>query len=66
VKQLYSALPAISDQGTTAIIVEQDIHQALAVSDRVYCLLEGKVALTGDTSTVSKSAITSAYFGAAV
>jgi branched-chain amino acid transport system ATP-binding protein len=66
VKQLYSTLPAISDQGTTAIIVEQDIHQALAVSDRVYCLLEGKVTLTGDTSTVSKSAITSAYFGAAV
>ncbi len=66
VKQLYNALPAISNQGTTAIVVEQDIHQALAVSDRVYCLLEGKVSLSGEASRVSTSEITTAYFGAAV
>lgn len=66
VKQLYSALPMISDQGTTAIVVEQDIHQALAVSDRVYCLLEGRVSLSGDASKVDTSEITAAYFGAAV
>lgn len=66
VKQLYSALPMISEQGASVIVVEQDIHQALAVSDRVYCLLEGRVSLSGEASTVSTSDITAAYFGVAI
>ncbi|MEY4401776.1 MAG: High-affinity branched-chain amino acid transport ATP-binding protein LivF [Actinomycetota bacterium] len=63
VKQLYAALPEITREGTTAVVVEQDIHQALAVSDRVYCLLEGRISLTGRSSEIGKSSITKAYFG---
>jgi branched-chain amino acid transport system ATP-binding protein len=29
------------------IVVEQDIGQALKVADRVYCMMEGRVTLTG-------------------
>ena len=47
VKQVYQAIPAIKEQGTTVLLVEQDVNQALAVADRFYCLLEGRVSLAG-------------------
>ena len=63
VKQVYEAIPTIREQGTTVLVVEQDVNQALAVADRFYCLLEGRVSLTGDPDTVDREAITAAYFG---
>ena len=63
VKQVYEALPAITGSGTTVLIVEQDITQALSVADRVICLLEGQVSLEGDPGSLSRETITSAYFG---
>ena len=39
--------PEICGAGATVVVVEQDIGQALAGADRVYCLLEGRVALQG-------------------
>jgi branched-chain amino acid transport system ATP-binding protein len=63
VKQVYEAIPAIRSTGTTVVIVEQDVNQALAVADRVYCLLEGKVSLSGVPSELSRDEITRAYFG---
>jgi branched-chain amino acid transport system ATP-binding protein len=63
VRQVYEAVPVIKAQGTTVLIVEQDVNQALAVADRFYCLLEGRIALTGTPSEVSKEQITAAYFG---
>jgi branched-chain amino acid transport system ATP-binding protein len=63
VRQVYEAVPVIKAQGTTVLIVEQDVNQALAVADRFYCLLEGRIALTGTPRDVSKEQITEAYFG---
>ena len=63
VKQVYAALPAITGQGTTVLVVEQDIGQALAVADRVACLLEGRVSLEGTPDGLERSQITAAYFG---
>ena len=63
VRQVYEAVPVIKAQGTTVLIVEQDVNQALAVADRFYCLLEGRIALTGKPTEVSKEQITEAYFG---
>jgi branched-chain amino acid transport system ATP-binding protein len=65
VKQLYGALPAIVAGGTTVLVVEQDIGQALAVADRVVCLLEGRVSLEGPPTALDRPRITEAYFGAA-
>lgn len=66
VKQLYATLPEVMQQGTTAVIIEQDIHQAVAMSTRVYCLLEGKVSLSARSSEISKEKLTKAYFGVGV
>ncbi len=63
VKQVYDALPAIAEAGTTALVVEQDITQALAVADHVSCLLEGRVSLAGTPASLDREEITTAYFG---
>ena len=63
VKRLYAALPDIIGGGTTVLIVEQDISQALAMADRIMCLLEGRVSLTGTPASVDREDITTAYFG---
>jgi branched-chain amino acid transport system ATP-binding protein len=63
VRQVYEAVPVIKAHGTTVLIVEQDVNQALAVADRFYCLLEGRIALTGVPGAVPKEQITEAYFG---
>lgn len=63
VKHVYEAIPLIRAHGTTMLIVEQDVNQALRVADRVYCLLEGRVSLTGSPTELSRERITDAYFG---
>ena len=63
VRQVYEAIPLIKAQGTTVLVVEQDVNQALSVSDRFYCLLEGRIALADVPGKVSKDQITEAYFG---
>lgn len=64
VAQLYAALPRITGAGTTVLLVEQDVGQALLVADRVQCLLEGRTQLEGSTRNVTREAIAAAYFGA--
>jgi branched-chain amino acid transport system ATP-binding protein len=64
IKEIYERLGSISDEGTTLVIVEQDINRALAASDRFYCFQEGRVSLTGPARDADRQAITSAYFGA--
>lgn len=63
VEQIYAALPLITAQGTTVLVVEQDVNQSLKVADRVQCLLEGRTVLEGSPTTLSRAEIASAYFG---
>lgn len=63
VEQIYAALPAITAQGTTVLVVEQDVNQSMRVSDRVQCLLEGRTALEGSPADLTRDQIASAYFG---
>ncbi len=65
IKDIYAAVPRIKAAGASLVIVEQDIGQALRVADRVYCMMEGRVTLTGRATEVSRAAIHDAYFGAA-
>lgn len=65
IRDIYAAMPRIKATGAGIIVVEQDIGRALAVADRVYCLMEGRVTLTAAAATVSRAEIHDAYFGAA-
>jgi branched-chain amino acid transport system ATP-binding protein len=63
VREVYARLPSIVAEGSSLVIVEQDIVQALAAANRVYCLQEGRVALAGSAGTLTREAISAAYFG---
>ncbi|MEP5154495.1 ABC transporter ATP-binding protein [Planktotalea sp.] len=63
IKDIYDALPGIIGEGMSALIVEQDITKALSVSQRFYCLQEGRVSLEGASATVARGDISRAYFG---
>jgi branched-chain amino acid transport system ATP-binding protein len=47
IRDIYAAVPKIKEAGASLIVVEQDIGQAMQVADRVYCMMEGRVTLTG-------------------
>ncbi len=63
IKDIYRALAQIRAEGAAVIVVEQNIEQALSVADRVYCLLEGRVTLTGRPAGLDRERIRRAYFG---
>jgi branched-chain amino acid transport system ATP-binding protein len=63
IRDLYAAFPGIRADGTTIVIVEQDIGRALTLSDRFYCLQEGRVTLEGRPADVTREQIRHAYFG---
>jgi len=51
VDTFYGVLPRIQASGVSILLVEQDIDRALAASSRVVCLLEGRVALAGESAS---------------
>jgi branched-chain amino acid transport system ATP-binding protein len=63
VREIYARLPTIRGEGLSLVIVEQDVVQALAAADQVYCLQEGRVALAGAAGALTREAISAAYFG---
>jgi branched-chain amino acid transport system ATP-binding protein len=60
---IYAALPRIKAEGTSVVLVEQDIVQAMKVADRVYCFQEGRLSLTGRPRDLTREQIHRAYFG---
>ena len=65
IRDVYAALADVKRQGTTVIIVEQDLGAALGAADRVYCFMEGHVSLSGRPADLTRAAIQTAYFGSA-
>jgi branched-chain amino acid transport system ATP-binding protein len=64
IRSIYETIGAISREGTTVVLVEQDVGQALAAADRAYCLLEGRISLHGDARELTREQVVDAYFGA--
>jgi branched-chain amino acid transport system ATP-binding protein len=63
IRGIYDAMPRIKQSGTSIVLVEQDIAQAMKVADRIYCFQEGRVSLSGRPSDLTKDQIHLAYFG---
>lgn len=64
IRDIYAALPRIKEAGASVIVVEQDIGQAMKVADRIYCVMEGRVTLSGRPGEITRDDIHAAYFGA--
>ena len=47
VADMFRAIRRIHEQGIAVLLVEQNVHQALAVADRAYCLETGRVVREG-------------------
>jgi branched-chain amino acid transport system ATP-binding protein len=63
IREIYAAMPAITGEGMTVVIVEQDVTMAQRVSQRIYCLQEGRVSLSGGSGVLTREQISQAYFG---
>lgn len=63
IREIYAAFPMIRESGTSTIVVEQDIGQALKIADVVHCMMEGRITLSGTPDTLAREAIHDAYFG---
>jgi branched-chain amino acid transport system ATP-binding protein len=60
---IYASFAAIRAEGAAIVLVEQDVKRAASASDRVYCLLEGRVTLQGASCGINADELTRAYFG---
>jgi branched-chain amino acid transport system ATP-binding protein len=63
INDLYAIIPAIRARGIAIVLVEQDISRSLAVADRFYCLLEGRVSKTGRPEETNREKLMPYYFG---
>ena len=63
IADIYASLPEIKAEGSSIVLVEQDIVQAMKVADRVYCFQEGRMSLTGRPRELTREQIHRAYFG---
>jgi len=63
-QQLFLTLKTLREQGITIILVEQNVHLALAVSDYTYVFAEGRVPIEGESQQVaSMDEVRKAYLG---
>jgi branched-chain amino acid transport system ATP-binding protein len=53
VDDVFAAIERINDDGTTVLLVEQDLHNALQVADRGYVLQSGRISLSGDADELT-------------
>jgi branched-chain amino acid transport system ATP-binding protein len=63
VEHIYEAMPAIVGSGTTVLLVEQDVGQAMKFAGKMTCMLEGRLVLEGSPGDFTQEQIFAAYFG---
>ncbi len=63
IRDIYRRLRIINDAGLTVVLVEQDIKRSLKAATQAYVMLEGKVVLEGDPSSLTEEQVKKAYFG---
>ena len=64
VKETFSVIQRINELGVTVLLVEQNVHQTLAVAHCGYVLMQGKVVAHGDTEQLrTNPEVQQAYFG---
>lgn len=59
---LYRSLDGLKGR-MTLVVVEQDLTRAMGFADRLVCMAEGVLELDGPPSSLTRQAITDAYFG---
>ncbi len=61
---LFNVIRQLKEQGLTMLLVEQNVHLALAVSDYAYVLSEGRITIAGEADMVRQmDEVREAYLG---
>jgi branched-chain amino acid transport system ATP-binding protein len=64
VKENFNIIRQIKERGITVFLVEQNVHQTLAIADYGFVLSKGKVVMQGTAEELSKTKeVHEAYFG---
>jgi branched-chain amino acid transport system ATP-binding protein len=64
VSEVFNAVEALREKGTTILLVEQDINRALAMADRTYLLENGKIVMEGTRDRFMQNGhVRKAYLG---
>ncbi len=64
INSIFETIRKIADQGTTVLLVEQDVKHSLSLSDRGYVLEHGRVAMEGPAKDlINDPHIKKAYLG---
>jgi branched-chain amino acid transport system ATP-binding protein len=64
IKDIFDTVRKIADQGTTVLMVEQDVKHSLNLSDRGYVLEHGRVAMEGKArDLIDDPHVREAYLG---
>jgi branched-chain amino acid transport system ATP-binding protein len=63
IREIYDAMPSITAEGMTVVIVEQDVSMAQQVAQHIYCFQEGRISLHGRSADLTREQISQAYFG---
>jgi branched-chain amino acid transport system ATP-binding protein len=65
VKEIFNVIQRIRERGVTVLLVEQNAHMSLAISDRAYVLETGRIVMTGVAKELARDPrIKAAYLGA--
>ncbi|ACA59638.1 ABC transporter related [Candidatus Desulforudis audaxviator MP104C] len=65
VREIFSIIRELNEQGTTILLVEQNAHMALSVARRGYVLETGQITLTGPAEELAGNPdVRRAYLGA--
>jgi len=64
IRNIFETVRKIADQGTTVLLVEQDVKNSLGLSDRGYVLEHGRIAMEGNAKELLQDPhIKTAYLG---
>jgi branched-chain amino acid transport system ATP-binding protein len=64
IRDIFETVRKIADQGTTVLLVEQDVKNSLGLSDRGYVLEHGRIAMEGTAKELLQDPhIKTAYLG---
>ena len=67
VNEIFEVIKEISQEGTTVLVVEQNVRQALKIADYAYVLETGKMVLDGSAEDVRHDPrVMEAYLGGRV
>jgi branched-chain amino acid transport system ATP-binding protein len=62
IDEIFAVIPQVLEWGVAVMLIEQNVHRSLEISDRAYVIERGEVVLSGRAEELED--VQSAYFGA--